>query len=322
MAAVTSVSGALPRACARWEHRHVTRSRTLTALLAVVASCLIGSARADADPVVAAAGDIACPPGIAATATACAQKRTSDLIGTVNAVLPLGDNQYDGGSLSNYNAVYKPTWGRFDVLARPVPGNHEYTTSGARGFWDYFGARAGTRGKGWYSYDIGAWHVLAINSECDRLPAGTCATGGAQESWVRADLAAHKNTCTLAYWHEPRFSSGVTTVVNAQAMAPIWNDLYNANADLVLVAHRHAYERFSPLNTSGSVDTARGVREIVVGTGGRDHAGGASRITGSRVRNTTTFGVLKVTLHPGAYDWKFLPEPGRSFTDSGSSSCH
>jgi Calcineurin-like phosphoesterase len=300
----------------------VTRSRTLIALLAVLASCLSAAATADADPIVAAAGDIACPPGMAATATTCAQQRTSDLIGTVNDVLPLGDNQYDGGSLANYNGAYKPSWGRFDVLAHPVPGNHEYGSAGARGFWDYFGARAGTRGQGWYSYDIGAWHVLAINSECNRLPAGTCAAGGAEETWVRTDLAAHKNPCTLAYWHEPRFSSGITTVVNAAAMAPIWDDLYNANADLVLAAHRHAYERFSPLNTSGSVDTARGVREIVVGTGGRDHAGGTARTAGSQVRNTTAFGVLKVTLHPTAYDWNFVPEPGRSFSDSGSTSCH
>jgi hypothetical protein len=301
----------------------MARSRRLTALFGVVLFCLMGTASArGADPIVAAAGDIACPPGRVVTATTCAQKRTSDLIGSVNAVLPLGDNQYNSGTLAQYSAVYRPSWGRFDALAHPVPGNHDYGTTGRTGFWDYFGARAGTPGQGWYSYDLGGWHLLAINSECDRLPAGTCAVGGAEETWVRADLAAHPNRCTLAYWHEPRFSSGSATVTNALAMAPIWNDLYDANADVVLAAHKHGYERFATLSKSGTVDTARGMREIIVGTGGEDHAGGAARITGSQVRNNATFGVLRLTLHPAGYDWRFVPEPGKTFTDSGTGTCH
>ena len=293
----------------------------LTVLSVVCVLGLMGATDAVADPVVAAAGDIACPPGMAATATTCAQKRTSDLIPSASVVLALGDNQYNSGSYSDYTQSYAPTWGRFLSTTHPVPGNHEYGTSGAAGYFQYFGTRAGTKGKGWYSFNVGAWHVLALNSECDKL-SGACNVGGAQETFVRTDLAAHPNKCVLAYWHEPRFSSGSAVVTNAAAMAPIWNDLYNANADLVLSAHKHAYERFNTLNKSGVVDTVRGMREIIVGTGGEDHAGPAKQITGSQVRNNTTFGVLKVTLHTTSYNWKFIPEPGGTFTDSGSGTCH
>jgi hypothetical protein len=149
-----------------------------------------------------------------------------------------------------------------------------------------------------------------------------CAPGGAQETFVRQDLAAHPTLCTLAFWHEPRFSSGSTIVTNAAAMAPIWNDLYDAGADLVLVAHKHSYERFAPLDKAGNVDNAQGMREIVVGTGGDDHAGKALGRIGSQVRNFDSFGVLKVGLHPTGYDFQFVPEPGKTFTDSGSGTCH
>jgi hypothetical protein len=285
------------------------------------------SAAAAADPVIAAAGDIACSPsdpaynGGAGGPANCAQKRTSDLIAPADAVLALGDNQYNTGSLPNYNASFGPTWGRYKSITYPVPGNHEYGTSQAGGYFSYFGARAGTKGQGWYSFDLGTWHVLAINGECDRN-GGVCASGAAEEQWVRQDLAAHPTACTLAFWHQPRFSSGSAVVKNAEAMAPIWNDLYNANADLVLVGHKHFYERFAPLNTTGAVDNARGLREIIVGTGGEDHSGKPAPRAGSIVRENLTFGILKVGLHPGSYDWRFVPEPGKTFTDSGSATCH
>jgi len=294
--------------------------RLLLGLTLGLTICGTATAQA-ADPIVAAAGDIACARGQAATATKCAQKRTSDLVPPADVVLALGDNQYSSGSYPNYTASYAPTWGLFFSITNPIPGNHEYGASGAAGYFQYFGARAGAKGKGWYSFEIGAWHVIAINSECNRL-SGACRVGGAQESFVRADLAAHPNACTLAYWHEPRFSSGAAAVTHAAAMAPIWNDLYDANADLVLSAHKHAYERFAPLNKSGAVDSVRGMREIIAGTGGEDHAGGARKITGSEVRNNSTFGALKLTLHPTGYDWRFMPEPGKTFTDSGSTACH
>jgi hypothetical protein len=299
------------------------RASVVTSLAALATA----SAAAAADPVVAAAGDIACPPsdplfnGGAGGPNNCAQRRTSDLIAPATAVLALGDNQYNSGALSDFNASYAPSWGRFKSTTYPVPGNHEYGTSSAGGYFSYFGSRAGTKGQGWYSFDVGVWHVLAINSECDRL-AGACASDGAQERWVRADLAAHTNACTLAFFHEPRFASGSAVIKNATAMAPIWNDLYNANADLVLTGHKHFYERLAPLNTTGAVDNARGLREFIVGTGGEDHSGRPAPITGSQVRENTTFGILKVGLHASGYDWRFVAEPGKTFTDSGSASCH
>jgi hypothetical protein len=289
-------------------------------LLGCVAVALIAPAAASADPVIYAAGDIACPPGAATTATHCAQKRTSDLISWSNRILPLGDNQYDTGALSAYTGVYRPTWGRFDPLASPVPGNHDYGTSGAGGYFSYFGARAGTRGQGWYSYDLGAWHLLALNSECSHLGGSPCASGGAEETFVRADLASHPNACTLAYFHEPVFSSGSAPVENAAAMMPIWRDLYAAHVDLVLNGHKHNYQRASLLGATGAVDS-RGIRLIIVGTGGEDHSGSAALRSGFEVFDNKTFGVLRVVLHAGSYDWRFVPEPGKTFTDSGTDRC-
>jgi acid phosphatase type 7 len=299
--------------------------RLLAAAAAALALSLATAATAGADPVIAAAGDIACSPsdpfffGGSGDATHCAQKRTAALIGTVDAVLPLGDNQYNSGSLSNYLSVFDKTWGAFKAKSFPVPGNHEYGTTNAGGYFSYFGSRAGPSGKGWYSFNVGTWHLIALNSECDRL--GTaCASGGAEEQFVRSDLAAHASKCTLAFWHEPRISSGTATVTNAAAMVPIWKDLYNAGADLVLSGHKHFYERFAPLNASAQPLTV-GMREIIIGTGGDDHAGTPPKITGSQVLNAHTFGIAKVTLHASSYDWRFIGEPGSTFSDSGSTAC-
>ena len=297
------------------------------AVLAIAALAVCAAASAASATVIAAAGDIACAPddpfffGGSGDATHCAQKRTANLIGTADGVLTLGDNQYNSGSLTNYLAVFDKTWGVFKGKTFPVPGNHEYGTSGAGGYFSYFGARAGTKGQGWYSFDLGGWHIIAVNSECDRL-SGACASGGAEERFVRSDLAAHPAKCTMAFWHEPRFSSGTAIVNNAQALAPIWTDLYNAGVDLVLSAHKHFYERFAPLNAFGQpVSATNGMREIIVGTGGDDHAGRPAQITGSQVLNNKTFGVLKVTLNAGSYSWQFVGEPGSTFTDSGSTAC-
>jgi acid phosphatase type 7 len=288
----------------------------------------LGGAVTASAAVIAAAGDIACAPDDpfffsgSGDATHCAQRRTANLVGSVDAVLPLGDEQYNSGSLTNYLAVFDKTWGAFKGKSYPVPGNHEYGQTNAGGYFSYFGSRAGTKGQGWYSFDVGGWHLIAVNSECDRL-GSACASGGAQEQFVRADLAAHPASCTLAYWHEPRFSSGSAVVKNAQAMAPIWTDLYNAGVDLVLTAHKHSYERFAPLNASGQpLSNSRGMREIIIGTGGEDHAGRPAAITGSQVINNKTFGVLKVTLAAGSYSWQFVGEPGSTFSDSGSTACH
>jgi acid phosphatase type 7 len=273
------------------------------------------------DPVIAAAGDIACASSTA-TASECHQQGTSNLLanGGFDAVLDLGDNQYDVGALSAYQTFYGPTWGRVKAITRPAPGNHEYGTANASGYYSYFGSAAGDPSKGYYSYDLGTWHVAALNSNCANV--GGCGTGSPEEQWLQADLAAHSSaSCTLAYWHHPRFSSG-TTHGSDPTYTAFWQALYEGGADVVLVGHEHNYERFAPQTATGMADAANGIREFVVGTGGRSHYGFGTPIANSQVRNSTTFGILKLTLHPSSYDWQFVPEAGATFTDSGTTTCH
>jgi Ca2+-binding RTX toxin-like protein len=275
---------------------------------------LAAPARA-ADPVVAAAGDIACASSKVGTDT-CHQMATSDLLvdAGLAKVLALGDNQYDSGSLSDYNAYYNPSWGRVKSITRPVLGNHENSGSG---YFDYFGSLAGPRPNGYYSYDIGGWHLIALNSNCDRV---ACAAGSAQEQWLRSDLAAHPDSCTLAYFHHARFSSGHDG--DNVFMQDIWQALYDAEADVVLAGHSHNYERLAPMDASGNRDSVRGIRSFVVGTGGAFFTGISNIRPNSEVHQSNTYGVLKLTLHAGGYDWQFVPEAGRTFTDSGSGNCH
>lgn len=284
------------------------------------------------DPVVAAAGDIACDTtsplfnGGLGTAASCRQKYTSDLVmnNPPAGVLALGDNQYEDGTLSKYTGAYDPSWGRFKNITHPAVGNHEYGTAGALGYFDYFNGAgnvdgsAGPRGKGYYSFDVGAWHLISINSNCAQ--AGGCTAGSPQAQWLRADLAAHPAACTLAFWHHPRFSSGQHG--DATTMTPIWQVLYDANADVVLSGHDHLYERFGPQTPTGAADPVKGVREFVVGTGGRSHYSFGTPKPNSEVRNSDTYGVLKLTLHPDSYDWAFTPESGKTFADFGSAACH
>jgi hypothetical protein len=287
------------------------------------------------DPTIMAAGDMACDPttssfnGGLGTATSCHQKYTSDQV--VNqglaAVLVLGDNQYE---CSGYQAIlgsYDPTWGRVKSITRPVPGNHEYHTTGgmdcdptgsAAGYFTYFGAAAGDPAKGYYSFDVGTWHLVALNSNCSIV---SCAAGSAQESWLRADLAANPRTCTLAYWHHPKFTSG-TNAPGSTSVKPLYQALYDAKADVVLVGHDHDYERFAPKNPDGVVEPSRGIRQIVVGTGGRSFHPFSTIQPGSEARENATFGVLKMALHPSSYDWQFVHEAGATYTDSGSTACN
>ena len=288
-----------------------------------------------ADPVVGAAGDIACDPadpnfnGGAGTASACHMRAVSDLLlqSHLTAVLGLGDEQYECAGLSAFASSYDPTWGRLKSITYPAPGNHEYQTSGgtncdaagnAAGYYTYFGSAAGDPSKGYYSFDLGTWHLIALNASCAKV--GGCGAGSPEEIWLKNDLATHTNRCTLAFWHNPRYSSG--GVGNDSTFSPFWQDLYNANAELVLVGHDHEYERFAPQNASSGLDTARGIREFVVGTGGKTHTSFATIRANSEVRNNDTFGFLKLTLHPSSYDWQFVPEPGKTFADSGSTACH
>jgi len=209
---------------------------------------LPAASAATGDPVIAAAGDIACPPGASSTATKCRQALTGDVLTSINpqVVLPLGDTQYDSATRTEYAGSYDHTaWGAsFKGVSRPVPGNHEYRTSGASGYYGYFGSKAGSSSKGYYSFDISGpnnsfkWHLIALNSECT-VVSGGCGTGSPQEKWLKSDLAAHPGVCTLAYWHRPRFSSSHSSP-SSTTFIPFWTDLYNSGADLVLNGHAHS----------------------------------------------------------------------------------
>ncbi len=265
-----------------------------------------------ADPVLLAVGDIADCSSLDDEATAAL---VADRPGTLAA---LGDLAYESGTAAEFADCYDPSWGPFKARTRPVPGNHEYRTPGASGYFAYFGASAGDPATGYYSYDIGAWHVVALNSNCEVV---SCAAGDAQETWLRADLAAHPSACTVAYWHHPRFSSGTVHGPNT-AVQPLWQALHDHDADLVLAAHEHNYERFGPLTATGVIDEARGIRSFVVGTGGRSHYALGPAIVGSEIRDGTSYGILALTLHQNSYDWHFVAQPDATFADSGSASCH
>jgi hypothetical protein len=265
------------------------------------------------DPVLVGAGDIAsCASG--------GDEATADLLdGIAGTVFTAGDNAYESGTAAEYANCYNPTWGRHKARTRPAPGNHEYSTAGATGYYGYFGAAAGDPAKGYYSYDLGTWHVVAINSNCSAV--GGCGAGSAQETWLRQDLAATTEPCTVAYWHHPLFTSGANHG-NATEMRPIYQALYDADADVVVSGHNHNYERFAPQNPTGGLDTTRGIREFVAGTGGRSHYSFGTIQPNSQARNADTYGVLELTLRASGYDWRFVPEAGRTFTDSGSGTCH
>jgi hypothetical protein len=298
--------------------RQVVVALLATAVIAV-AACSGRSGRnlePSADPVIAAAGDIACEPTAPVTALTCQQKATSDLLlqRKLAAVLTLGDEQYVVGRLKNFQTQYGPTWGRLLSITHPSPGNHEYK-SGGDGFFQYFGAAAGDPTRPYYSFEVGSWHLIALNSECSN--AGGCGKGSAQEQWLQSDLRAHPARCTLAFWHEPRFSSGGHG--NNPAYQVFWEDLVAAGAELVLNGHDHDYERFAPQTPSGVADP-NGIREFVVGTGGKNLRPLHDPRPNSEARSDT-FGVLELTLHSDSYDWQFVPIAGSSFTDHGSTKC-
>ncbi len=261
-----------------------------------------------ADPIMLGAGDIA----------VCGQpgdEQTAKLLDNLpGQVITLGDNSNDEGTATQYANCYDPTWGRHKARTKPAVGNHDYLTDNGAPFFAYFGSAIPT--KGYYSYNLGAWHIVVLNSECSHT--GGCQAGSTQEQWLKADLAAHPNKCTLAYWHEPRFSSGQWG--NHDRYDAFWQDLYAAHADIVLNGHDHDYERFAPQNPSQQADP-NGIREFVVGTGGASHGPFNATQPNSQLRNNNTFGVIQFTLHDASYDWKFIPVAGQSFTDSGSEAC-
>ena len=269
-------------------------------------------------PTLVAAGDVACAPGQLRTRFACHQLDTAALIARIDpdAVAVLGDLQYEAGSLADFEGSFDRTWGRFRDRMRPAVGNHEYGTPGAAGYFAYFGERAGPPGEGWYSYDLGRWHVVALNANCDIVG---CGAGSPQARWLRADLAAHPRRCTLAYWHQPRFSSGLHG--SDAALAPLWRALQRGGADVALSGHDHDYERFAPQDADGRLDRGRGIVQFVVGTGGKSHYPILFARRNSRA-HASAFGVLRLTLGRTAYAWRFVAEPGVGFTDAGTARCH
>ncbi|MHB8630234.1 MAG: metallophosphoesterase family protein [Aggregatilineales bacterium] len=267
-----------------------------------------------ADPILVGAGDIA-------SCTLRGDVQTAKLIDGVLANAPgkavvftAGDNAYETGSTANYKQCYAPNWGRFKTRTRPAPGNHDYVTPGAAAYFAYFGANAGPAGRGYYSYDLGAWHIVSLDSDIDDLP------GSAQDSWLRADLIANKATCILAYWHHPLFSSSPEPD-RPRDVITMWRTLYSFGASVVINGHVHLYERFSPQTPDGLFNPAAGIREFVVGTGGASPNHFTSvPLSDSEVVHGDEWGVIVLTLHATSYDWQFIPTQG-TFTDAGSASC-
>jgi acid phosphatase type 7 len=270
-----------------------------------------------AGPTLVAAGDVACAPGEPRTRFACHQIDTAALIARLDpdVVAVLGDLQYPAGSLADFQGSFDKTWGRFRDRMRPAVGNHEYGTPDAAGYFAYFGARAGQAGEGWYSYGLGRWHVVVLNANCEVVD---CRAGSPQQRWLRADLAAHPRRCTLAYWHQPRFSSGLHG--SDETLVPLWRTLEQGGADVALSGHDHDYERFAPQDARGRLDRAHGLVQFVVGTGGASHYPIVLASRNSRA-HASVFGVLRLTLGRGAYAWRFAAEPGVGFSDRGTARC-
>ena len=281
------------------------------------------------DPVVVAVGDIACAPGD--TSNNCEQSLTASLAAAqhADAVLPLGDNQYNSGLLSEYTGAgaYGATWGIFNPIAHPAPGNHEYTASTtAAGYFSYFGAAPGALGGStaaapYYSYNLGTWHIVSLDSSCSDSGCGDVVRGetsSAQTAWLQRDLAAHPAACTLAYWHHPRFSGSWTN--DSPATAPLFSALYNAHADMVVSGHDHVYERYAQQDPTGAA-TSTGVRQFVAGTGGENLFTMLTRPASLQVSDQNDFGVLVLTLHASSYDWAFKRLNG-TVVDSGTTACH
>jgi len=276
-----------------------------------LAACCAGSGGGTPSAVLYAAGDVGDCAETGDTATG------NLLDGSTDPIALLGDIGYPNGSASDLATCFGQPWGRHKPRIHPAPGNHEYVTSGASAYFAYFGAAAGDPSKGYYSYEVGPWHVVALNSNCSNV---ACAAGSAQEQWLRQDLAAHPTTCTLAYFHHPRYNSGHHG--NATNMTAIWQALMDFKADVILAGHEHGYQRWKPMNAIGTSVT-EGITEFVVGTGGTTLvAFSGSKPSNVVVRDATTPGVLKLTLHASSFDWHFLPIVGKTFTDQGSASCH
>jgi hypothetical protein len=261
--------------------------------------------------IVIAAGDIAACDSEGDEATAAL---LDELDGTI---LALGDTVYEDGNAREFGRCYGPSWGRHRARTRPVVGNHEYGTGGAGDYFDYFGEAAGTRGEGWYAWDLGAWHLIALNSNCEQV--GGCGPGSPQMAWLAADLATDASECTLAYMHHPRWSSG-SEHGPIEVTDHLWRTLQGGGVDLLLGGHDHTYERFVPMDADGAADP-HGMIQFVVGTGGRSLYAFDPILPTSAAHDNSTFGVLRLTLGDGSYEWTFIPVEGGTYTDAGAAAC-
>jgi peptidoglycan/xylan/chitin deacetylase (PgdA/CDA1 family) len=301
------------------------------------------------DPIIGSAGDIGCDPTAAGFnnglgfAADCVAASTASLLTGIDAVLPLGDDQYNCGGLGAFEQSYGPTWGVKKSITYPVPGDKDWTTTGGTdcpstpglGYQQYFSGSGGLLGSpvpsgvnvnastAYYSYNLGSWHIIALNtSPCVLGTPSFCAAGSAQDQWLQNDLAHNTSACTLAYYQNPRFASTASGSGGDNTMQQLWQDLYNGGADVVLNGDSHWYERFAPLNATGVIDNAHGVQQFIVGTGGAGLEPPGTEVPTSQVLNATTHGIIKMTLHNGSYSWQFNNDGESSFTDSGSASCH
>lgn len=268
----------------------------------------------ESDPKVVGAGDIA-------SCTSSGDEATANLLdGIPGTVLAIGDTVYEDATLAEYAQCYDPTWGRHKARTRPAIGNHEYHVPNAADYFTYFGTAAGEPGKGYYSYNLNNWHVVVLNSDCNDVPGG-CGVGSPQETWLKADLAANPASCTLTYFHHARYTSG--THSSNDDLDALWRALYDEGVELALVGHDHNYERLAPMDKEGMTDYEKGIRILKVGTGGGSLSSGYNTpIANSEVRSNSAYGVVKVELHADSYSWQFIPEAGKTFTDSGISTCH
>lgn len=260
-------------------------------------------------------GEVLVGAGDIAKCTLQGDEATADLLdGIAGTVFTAGDNAYEDGTVQEFLDCYDPSWGRHKARTRPSAGNHEYNTAGADGYYGYFGSAAGDPAEGYYSYELGDWHVVVLNSNIARDATSP------QIAWLTNDLAASSAQCTVAYWHHPRFTSGFHR--SDESVGPMWDVLHAAGAEVVINGHDHHYERFGPQDPAGNADPDTGIREFIVGTGGTDLFPAPFLESNSEVRSANSHGVLKLTLRSGAYDWEFIPVAGATFTDSGTGVCH
>jgi hypothetical protein len=292
--------------------RRVSIYLCIATIASLVALLVPFSTALAADPVFVGAGDIA---NCSRTQDEATAKLLDGITGTVFAA---GDNVYEKGTAKEYADCYGPTWGRHKGRTWPVPGNHDYETPGASGYYGYFGSRAGDPKQGYYSINLGAWHVVMLNSNCSAV--GGCGATSPQGKWLRSDLAANTKACTIAVWHHPRFTSKRTTPDGLTSS--LWQALYQYGAEVVVSGHQHNYERFAPQTPAGVADPSYGIRQFVVGTGGAALVGFSTTMKNSQVRNSQTYGVLRLTLRASSYGYAFVPIAGQSFRDSGSAMCH